>query len=120
MQTLPPISCCQSFKLVFQNCCKFSGRSRRSEFFYYYTPINIIIIIPHLIGSILFQIDMGNHNHLKDKTEKIIMILGVSTFIFSLITLIPLVSLIVRRFHDTGKNGGAFIIFYIIIHLCYA
>ena len=87
------------------------------NFFITIYPINIIIIIPHLISSILFQIDMGSHNHLKDKTEKIIMILGVWTFIFSLITLIPLISLIVRRFHNTGKNGGAFLTFYIIIHL---
>ena len=55
MKTIPSINCWQSFKLVFKNCCKYSGRSRRSEFFYYYTPVIIIIIGFHIIGSIYFE-----------------------------------------------------------------
>ena len=105
MQTLPPISCCQSLKLVFINCCKYSGRSRRSELFYYYIPIIIISIGVHLFGSIKCQISLSKHNGINDKTGKLLDILGFSLLGFSIITFIPLISLIVRRLHDRGMSG---------------
>ena len=67
MKTLPPISCCQSFILVFKNCCKFSGRSRRSEFFYYYMPINIIILALHLSATIIFLQDFLDDSVIEKK-----------------------------------------------------
>ena len=113
MKTLQPISCCQSFKLVFKNCCKFSGRSRRSEIFYYYTTVNTIIITLQLIGTI---IGFDNINSIDDKTEKKLIIITISFNIISFITFIPLLSLIVRRLHDIGKSA-AHVIFYSFIHL---
>ena len=116
METLPPIKFYQSFKLVFQNCCKFSGRSRRSEFFYYYTTINIIILILHFLATILFHASIFDDGSLNDKTDKIIEALVISIIATSFVTFIPLLSLIVRRFHDTGKTGWL-VSLYIFTHL---
>ena len=116
MKTIPPINCCQSFKLFFKNCFIYSGRSRRSEFFYYYTPIIIIIIGVHLFGSIKFHIRVSTHDTLDDKTGKLLDILGLSILGFSVVTFIPLISLIVRRLHDRGRSGR-YIWIYIFEHI---
>ena len=111
MKTIPPINCCQSFKLVFKNCFIYSGRSRRSEFFYYYTPIIIIIIGVHLFGSIKFHIRVSTHDTLDHKTGKFLDILGLSILGFSVV-----ISLIVRRLHIRGRSGRHIWI-YIFEHL---
>ena len=97
METLPPIKFCQSFKLVFQNCCKFSGLSRRSEFFYYYITINIIILILHFLAAIIFHASIFDDGSLNDKTDKILEALSISIIATSFVTFIPLLSLICEK-----------------------
>ena len=117
MKTIPHINCLQSFKLVFKNCCKYYGRSRRSEFFYYYTPVIIIIIGFHIIGSIYFE---KNNSHIysseNNKIKKNYYILSLSLLGYSILTYIPLISLIVRRLHDRGRSGRC-ALFYISTRL---
>jgi uncharacterized membrane protein YhaH (DUF805 family) len=117
MKTIPPINCLQSFKLVFKNCFKYSGRSRRSEFFYYYTPVIIIMIGFHIIGSIYFEkYDSHIYTSGSNKIKKNYYILSLSLLGYSILTYIPLISLIVRRLHDRGSSG-VIALFYISTRL---
>ena len=63
MQILPQVSFCQAIKLAFKNYAKCSGRSRRSEFWFFYLFIygsNIVFIFAlSLIMSIIVPYSSG-------------------------------------------------------------
>ena len=99
MQQLPPPTCIDSFRLGFQNYCNFNGRARRSEFFYFF-------LVVWVINTILFYgifISAGNSSSYDDNNNEIIFLM--IWFLFSAITLVPSLSLTVRRLHDTGRSG---------------
>ena len=89
-------------KVVFQNYANFSGRARRSEY-WYFALANTIISIP--LNYIL---------PLAVKPE--LAILGT---VYSFAVLIPSIAVAVRRMHDLGKSGWYCLIpIYNIILLC--
>lgn len=69
---------------------KFDGRARRSEYWYY-------VLFNFLVGVILS------------------IIFAPLNWIYSLIVLLPGLSLTVRRLHDTGKSGWCILLFCIPI-----
>lgn len=77
-QIVNPIEAC---KLFVTRCTDFGGRSRRSEYWWAYLFISMIL------GGIVTSI------------------LGEYSWIWSLIILVPAMSLSIRRLHDTGKSG---------------
>jgi uncharacterized membrane protein YhaH (DUF805 family) len=79
--------------VVFQKYATFSGRARRSEFWYF-------VLANFIIGIILGVIDnvLGTNNYLGERN-------GLLGFIYSLLTIIPNLALGVRRLHDIGKSG---------------
>ena len=114
MQTLPSVGCCQAFKLAFQNYAKFTGRSRRSEYWYFNLIVFIIVFLFYFM-SIIVSANL--------KRSNIPSILSVGLLIFYLVIFIPSIALSVRRLHDIGKSGlyyflifipfvGAFILLY--------
>lgn len=88
--------------------CVYRGRARRSEFWLYYLFTRIILYVP--TGSLLKSCINFIQTIIKDKNTKSIgnywplIILGIFLFIFFIVS-IPLLSLSVRRLHDTGKSG---------------
>lgn len=77
-----------AYKKMWQNYATFSGRSRRSDYWYVYL-VNIIIsaalsILGNLVAAQLFSL--------------------ISS-LYALATLIPGIALCVRRLHDIGKSG---------------
>ena len=105
MQTLPPISYCKSLKLACQNYAKCSGRSRRSEFYYFYVTVNTIILILYISGMVII---IGFLDYVNEYIAY--SIFGIAIFIF-LVTLSPILSLLVRRFHDAGISTGLIFIY---------
>lgn len=103
MQTLPQIQCCEALKLGFQNYAKFTGRSRRSEFFYFFLNIYIIEFFSFIIFSIL----IGNEEDLGDSDFDLYFLL--IPFIFYVVTIIPQIAITVRRLHDTGRSSIYFL-----------
>ena len=102
------------FKLAFINWNKFKGRANRSEFWYF----NLFCFI---LSIILYYIDVSFLGYdPMDPTS-----IGVLESIFTLLALIPSISLTVRRLHDVNKSGwnmlwiltiiGAFYILYLNI-----
>ena len=63
----------------------FDGRSRRSEFWYFMLAHLILSIIVNIIGSILGT--------------------TVLSMVYTLIILLPLIAVWIRRMHDVGKIG---------------
>tara|TARA_A100001011_G_scaffold149790_1_gene158066 strand:+ start:8757 stop:9137 length:381 start_codon:yes stop_codon:yes gene_type:complete len=92
-----------AIKKGFQNYFNFSGRSSRSEFWYFYLFILILTSITTFIDTFIF----GYH------PEE----LGTTGVIFLLLTIIPQLSIIVRRLHDVGKSGWWFLLSFTIIGL---
>jgi uncharacterized membrane protein YhaH (DUF805 family) len=92
---LPRVGFVDAIKLGFSNYFKFSGRSRRSEFWFW--------VLFALLGSIVFQI--------------VDLIVGVSVFdsIFGLVILIPGLALAARRLHDIGKSGWWQLLYFAVI-----
>lgn len=70
---------------VLQNYATFSGRARRSEY-WYFTLFNLIIYVALMI----LGLKMG---------------FPILALIYSLAVLIPGIAVAVRRMHDVGKSG---------------
>lgn len=78
------------FKLVFKKYAQFNGRSTRSEYWYFVLFSGII----SLVLSIIFEF--------------------LST-LFTLLILIPSLSVQVRRLHDVGRSGWLVLVSFIIV-----
>ncbi len=76
----------QAVDSVFSNYCKFSGRSRRSEY-WYFTLFNLLIT--------------GFMSARAGSSPYMAQILSV----YSLAVMIPGLAVTVRRLHDTGRSG---------------
>ena len=88
---------------AFRNYLNFSGRSIRSEFWYFFLFILIGNFLTHLIDTYI----IGYH------PEE----MGIVSGIFFLATVIPQLSLTFRRLHDIGKSGWWFLISFTVIGL---
>jgi len=88
---------------AFKNYLNFSGRSNRSEFWYFF----LFIIIGNFLTNLIDTYIIGYH------PEE----MGIVTGIFFLATVIPQLSLTFRRLHDTGKSGWWFLLSFTIIGL---
>lgn len=81
------------FVTALKNYAVFSGRSRRSEYWYF----ALFYVIFYLAGAVVDAMT-GSF----ERTSGI----GVCTAIVALALLIPSISVTVRRLHDTGRSGG--------------
>ena len=120
VQALPTLSFVEAVKTSLKKFCTFSGRARRSEFWYLYLFLGIIISILSTITLIFsFLIITSNLNEQFNKTQRNakypihkstldtgILLLLISIIILIILVLaIPLISASVRRLHDTGRSG---------------
>ncbi|MBN9283866.1 MULTISPECIES: DUF805 domain-containing protein [Flavobacterium] len=87
-------------KAFIENYINFSGRARRSEYWYYVLG-NFIIIVPLYIVFII-AIVTGS--------EALIGISGFLLVAFALATIIPSFAVAVRRLHDTNKSGWTYLL----------
>ena len=81
-----------AFISVFANWLNFTGRACRSEYWYFFLSIALITIfltfLEMSLGLYSYEIEMGP-----------------LTFLFSLITIIPWISVTSRRLQDRGWSG---------------
>lgn len=94
----------QAIKSVFSNYANFSGRARRSEYWYFVlfsAIINLALIPVSILASEVGQI---------------------ITTLIGLAILVPSLAVLVRRLHDVGKSGwyyfGFLIIYIILLIIC--
>lgn len=84
----------EAIKSVFSKYATFSGRARRSEFWYFFLFNMIVSIGLTILG-------------------RKVPILGFLGSLWSLAILIPYLAVTVRRFHDIGKSGWTYLYFLI-------
>jgi len=87
---------------MFDNYANFSGRARRSEF-WYTTLVNTIFFLISFICLFKFI----------NISDIVSYTIGGIIILFFLITLIPRLALISRRLHDTGKSGWFYLLTFI-------
>ncbi|MEM9344126.1 MAG: DUF805 domain-containing protein [Pseudomonadota bacterium] len=81
----------EAVTICFQKYVKISGRARRAEFWWFYLFTILLAIVAAILDGLLFGFDL-------DAPTPI----GVVT---SLAVLVPTITVIVRRLHDTGRPG---------------
>ena len=92
-------------KVVFKNYANFSGRARRSEY-WYFVLTNFLLIIPFYL--------LGIGGLFSDAPA--LSMLGLAVyFLVALGTLIPGLAAVVRRLHDLNKSGWNY--FFVLIPL---
>lgn len=90
--------------LIEKYCC-FSGRARRSEFWWFYLAQQIMSTI---VSWIVFGIYFKNHtiaDYLNDPMSLLLSPAMVIFGIYSIAILLPSLGAVVRRLHDTGRSG---------------
>jgi uncharacterized membrane protein YhaH (DUF805 family) len=83
-------------KVVFENYANFSGRARRSEY-WYFTLVNLIIAFATTAIDKTLDLKFGVNS------------------LYSLAVFIPGLAVSVRRLHDVGKSGWLLLIVYLVI-----
>ena len=76
----------QAIQLGFQNYANFSGRSNRSEYWWWPLFVVVIYFALNFLGAI-------------------VPLLGIVTSLFGLVTLLPGLALGARRMHDIDQSG---------------
>ncbi|EAS18962.1 conserved hypothetical protein [Flavobacteria bacterium BBFL7] len=87
-------------KAVFNNYTDFSGRARRSEYWYWQLfnfIVFLILYVPMIIGA-------------ATENEAIAIPFAILFLLYALATIIPSLAVIVRRLHDTGRSGWFYFI----------
>lgn len=77
---------------VLRNYANFSGRARRSEF-WYFVLVNLLISIGLAIIDAALGLEIGAGS------------VGVLGTLYSLVVIIPSIAVAVRRLHDTDRSG---------------
>lgn len=83
----------------FRNYFNFSGRARRKEYWIF-----------TLVHSVIFWVIPMFVVYFYQDSEIIVGIFGLFYLIFILGTIIPVISINVRRLHDIGKSGWWYLI----------
>lgn len=78
---------------------EFSGRSRRKEFWMWVLFTTIVSSIMVLLGF------WGAEERLFSDEEELTLYFACTIGLFSLVTFIPNLALVVRRLHDTDRSG---------------
>ena len=89
-------------KVVLENYANFSGRARRSEYWYFVLANIIIGIILSVLDNVL-GLKVGTSNS------------GILGGLYNLAVFIPGLAVSVRRLHDIGKSGKLLLLFYGIL-----
>lgn len=82
----------ESISTCFRKYFTFRGRAQRSEYWWFYLFTVIAGIVLGIIDTVVFDVDPNED-------------FAPFSDIFSLLTMIPLISAACRRLHDTGRSG---------------
>lgn len=98
-------------KAYIDNYANFKGRARRKEY-WFTTLANLIIILP-IYFLLMFSV-FSNPESFNNGDVPVTFWIGYGLIIlYSLVTFIPNLALIARRFHDVGKSAWHYLIAFI-------
>jgi uncharacterized membrane protein YhaH (DUF805 family) len=87
----------EAINSVFSNYANFSGRARRSEY-WYFTLFNIIV---STVLSVLMRLTAGS---------AMFNLFRIIEVVYSLAVIIPGLAVAWRRLHDTGRSGAWYLL----------
>ena len=82
------MSCGESIKHCFKNYASFKGRASRSEYWYFYLFTILVLFVIAMLSAVLYSL----------------VLLGL---------LLPFITVLTRRLHDTGRSGVKVLILFI-------
>lgn len=108
MEQLPQVGFMKSFVLFWKNYVNFTGRSRRSEY-WYMTLWHLIFLLPAFFVMVMGIVFVGigeetNAEVLSMFGVMILILTVIYMFAYLLATIIPNLALSVRRFHDISRT----------------
>lgn len=90
----------EAVKSVFGNYANFSGRARRSEYWFFYLFNMIAVFVFIIIGALIGAIFGGGEGAVGGLGFGYILYL-----LYALAAFIPSIAVTVRRLHDTNRSG---------------
>ena len=109
----PSVSMVQAVKLWLKNWKNFSGRASRSEYWWMVlasaVAATVLMIVLMVVAFALFAVDNGSGAL---SVTAIVLIYGVMGLV-GLATIVPSLSLGIRRLHDTNQSGWMYLISFI-------
>lgn len=109
-------------KSGFANYATFSGRSRRSEFWWWYLFLFLISTPVYIVGAVLFAASFAGARSITD-SDGVTQLEGVNAgpgvigvlimFAICLAFVVPTLAVMTRRLHDMGQSG-LWILLYLI------
>ena len=112
------MSMMEAVKSVFSKYAVFSGRARRSEYWYFQL---FVFLVNAVFGVFL--------THMEPETRQYALV-SILEGVFGLVVFVPTLAVSWRRFHDIGKSGAwslmglfawlAFFVFVIVLALVYS
>ena len=94
-----------AYKSMFKKYAQFSGRSRRSEYWYATLANFLVIFIAEIIFAISAALAFVLGEGFSGGMSVFVGIMYVLIVIYSLAVIVPLLALEFRRLHDIGKSG---------------
>ena len=79
----------------------FSGRASRSEYWWFFAAYFLVLAV---LGGIGFALSMGQLDRGMDPTAASLILWGLAGLVM-LATLLPMIAVTVRRFHDVNLSG---------------
>ena len=103
-ENVEKFSLISAYKSMFKKYAQFSGRSRRSEY-WYAMLMNYIIMIAFYLIMLVPATKAIINNYLSTGESIFLMVGAIISFLYYLAILIPSLSMTVRRLHDIGKSA---------------
>lgn len=102
-----------AMKLFFKNYVNFSGRSRRSEYWWPVLGCGIVNFILYIVCLGSMTAGLLSENEVSAGVGGALIISFILILIFNLAIIVPSLSVMIRRLHDIGKSGAWFFIAFI-------
>lgn len=99
------MSMMEAVKHVFGNYATFTGRARRSEYWYFYLFNILLVLVLSTLSIALFLIEGGSGGNMQASVA-VSGIINIAVGIYGLAIIIPSLALCCRRLHDIGKPGS--------------
>ena len=97
--------------MAFQKYADFSTRSTRSEFWWFQLGYFLLLIPIVTVVIVTAVAVVGNFDRANAAEFSIVLLVGVSfILLFFIVTVIPQISIGVRRLHDAGLSGWLYLL----------
>ena len=106
----------QGVLLGFKGYAKFRGRSSRSEYWWWFLFGLLVIFVPLIIVGIAARRRANHQCHGAESCQTQLGTLPailIGIFLFGLVLVLPTISILVRRLHDTERSGHWAWMFYL-------